>query len=88
MPERIPEVEYDDGEMVRTVPTTKDYIRFKGRSWLVPRAFRGQRVAIRALTTDGQYGVFFGAHAIAKIDLTQKAGIGDVPEQASAMSSN
>jgi len=88
MPECIPEVDYDDGEIVRTVPTTKDYIRFKGRSWLVPRAFRGEHVAIRPLTTDGQYGVYFGAHAIAKIDLTQKAGIGDVPEQVSVMLSN
>ena len=49
MPDRLPEVEYDGHEIVRIVPTTKDYISFKGRPWIVPRAFRGERVAIRPL---------------------------------------
>jgi transposase InsO family protein len=40
MPERVPEVEYDAGEIVRLVPVTKSYIRFKGRLWKVPQAFR------------------------------------------------
>jgi len=86
MPDRLPQVEYDECEIVRTVPTTKDYISFKGRLWKVPQAFRGERVAIRALSTDGQYGIFFGAHQIANIDLTEKQGVGDVSEQVSAMS--
>ena len=30
MPDRLPEVEYDEHEIVRTVRTTKDYISFKG----------------------------------------------------------
>ena len=70
MPARLPEVEYDTGETVRLVPTTKDYIRFEGRLWKVPQAFRGERVAIRPRGPDGHYGVFFGAHQIASIDLT------------------
>jgi hypothetical protein len=86
MPDRPPEVEYDEHEIVRTVPATKDYIRFKGRLWLVPKAFRGERVAIRPLTVDGQYGVFFAAHRIATIDLTNDEGVGHVPEQVSVMS--
>jgi transposase InsO family protein len=86
MPHRLPEVEYDEHEIVRTVPTTKDYIRFKGRPWIVPRAFRGERVAIRPFATDGQYGVFFGAHRIASIDLTNKESVGHVSEQVSTMS--
>jgi len=86
MPERLAEVEYDAGEIVRTVPATKDYISFRGRRWIVPRAFRGERVAIRPLTTDGQYGVFFAAHQIATIDLTNKKSVGHVPEQMSVMS--
>ena len=69
MPKRIPEVEYDEHEIVRTVPTTKDYISFKGRLWKVPQAFRGERVAIRARSPDGRYGIFFGAREIAEIDL-------------------
>src|SRR5437764_11938221 len=31
MPDHLPKVEYDEHEIVRTVPTTKDYISFKGR---------------------------------------------------------
>ncbi len=85
MPDRLPEVEYDEHEVVRIVPQTKDYIQFKGRSWIVPRAFRGERVAIRPLTTEGQYGIFFGAHQIATIDLTTNESVGDVSEHPSVM---
>jgi hypothetical protein len=81
MPDRLPEVEYDEHEIVRSVPTTKDYISFKGRPWIVPRAFRGERVAIRPLDTEHRYGVFFAAHQIATIDLTNNQGVGDVSEQ-------
>jgi len=86
MPDRLPRVEYDSSEIVRTVGTTKAYISFKGRLWKVPQAFCGERLALRPLTTDGQYGVFFGAHQIANIDLTQTKCVGDVSEQVSVMS--
>jgi transposase InsO family protein len=86
MPDRLPQVDYDEHETVRTVPASKDYIRFKGRLWIVPKAFRGERVAIRPLAADGRYGVFFGAHQIATIDLTNNKCIGHVPEQVSVMS--
>jgi len=86
MPTELPRVEYDEREIVRTVPTTKDYISFKGRRWQVPGAFRGERVVIRPLSVDGQHGVFFAAHQIATIDLTTGESVGDVPEQVSAMS--
>jgi transposase InsO family protein len=86
MPDRIATVEYDEGETLRTVPTTKDYIRFKGRHFKVPQAFRGERVAIRPLTIDGRFGIFFAAHQIATIDLTTNQCVGDVSEQVSVMS--
>jgi transposase InsO family protein len=86
MPDRLPEIEYGQYEVVRAVPTTKDYIRFKGQHWIVPRAFRGERVAIRPLNTDGRYGIFFAAHQIATIDLTNNEGVGDDSEQVSVMS--
>jgi transposase InsO family protein len=69
MPERLPKADYAVDDIVRTVPDSKDYIRFKGRLWKVPQAFRGERVAIRPLRTDGCYGVFFASHQIAAIDL-------------------
>jgi transposase InsO family protein len=86
MPERLSTVEYDDGEIVRRVGTTKAYVSFKGRLWKVPEAFCGETVAIRPRTADGQYGIFFAAHQIATIDLTQPKSVGDVPEQPSVMS--
>lgn len=86
LPERLAQVEYDEHEIVRSVSTTKDYISFKGRLWKVPQAFRGERVAIRPLTTDGRFGVFFAAHQIATIDLTKPQCVGHVSEQVSVMS--
>jgi transposase InsO family protein len=86
MPDRMPSVEYDAHDIVRSVPLTKDYISFKGRHWIVPRAFRGERVAVRPLTVDGRYGIFFGAHQIASIDLTSNECVGHVSEQVSVMS--
>ena len=86
MPDRLPEVEYDQHEIVRTVPTTKDYISFKARLWKVPQAFCGERLAIRPLSCDGRYGIFFAAHQIATIDLTSNQSVGDVSEQVSVMS--
>ena len=86
MPDRPPTVEYDEHEIVRTVPLTKDYVSFKGRLWKVPQAFRGERLAVRPLTTDGLYGIFFAAHQIATIDLTRPKSVGHVSEQVSAMS--
>jgi transposase InsO family protein len=86
LPSRLPAVEYDTGEILRLAPTTKDYIRFKGRLWKVPQAFRGERLAIRPHGRDGLYGIFFGAHQIASIDLTINDSVSDVPEQVSAIS--
>jgi len=71
MPDRLPEVVYDDGEIVRRVPD-KAYISFKGTLWKVPQAFCGERVAVRPLSTDGRYGVFFASYQIAIIDLTSQ----------------
>lgn len=85
-PERLPRVEYDAREIVRTVSSTKAYVSFRGRLWKVPQAFRGEHVAIRPRTVDGQYGVFFASHQIAQIDLTKPKSVSDVSEQLSAMS--
>ncbi len=68
------------------LPATKAYVSFKGRLWKVPKAFCGERLAIRPLDRDGHYGAFFGAHHIATINLTNKQSVSDVSEQVSAMS--
>jgi transposase InsO family protein len=86
MPDRLPSAEYDQHEIVRSVSSTKSYIRFKGQLWKVPQAFRGERLAIRPLTVDGKYGIYFGAHQVASIDLTNQPSVGHVSEQVSTMS--
>ncbi len=70
MPETLSELEYGPADIVRRVGTTKAYVSFRGKAWKVPQAFRGERVAIRPRSTDGHYGIFFGANRIATIDLT------------------
>ena len=86
MPARIPQIEYPEGEIVRTVGTTKAYVSFKGQLWKVPQALRSERVAIRPRSIDGRFGIFFGARQIAAIDLTKSQSVSDVSEQVSAMS--
>jgi transposase InsO family protein len=69
MPDKLPEVEYGEGETVRKVPPQKPRISFKGRSWFVSKAFMGETVAIRPQEVDGTYGIYFGANLIKTIDL-------------------
>lgn len=86
MPDHLPAIEYDEGDIVRRVSSTKAYVSFKGRFWKVPRAFCGERLAIRPLSGDGHFGIFFAAYHIATIDLTGQKSVGHVSEQVSAMS--
>ena len=71
MPRKLPEPDYLPGDVVRRVGTTKGYISFNGRLWRVCDAFRGERVAVRPLAEDGQFGIFFGARKIASLDLRE-----------------
>jgi putative transposase len=84
MPSELPKVDYDSDQIVRRVSVR--HISFKGQLWKVPRAFCGERLAIRPLSRDGAFGVFFGSWQVAKIDLTRNKSVGDVSEQVSAMS--
>jgi hypothetical protein len=84
MPKELPTVEYDDGEIVRTVATTSSTISFRGQRWRMPQAFQGERVAIRPKQTDGLFDVCFGANKIAEIDLNKPVSY--VSEQVSTMS--
>jgi transposase InsO family protein len=86
MPSHPPQPHYDTGDIVRTVSTTKARLRFNGQLWRVPKAFCGERLALRPLNRDGLYGVFFASHQVGAIDLTNPKSVCDVPEQVSAMS--
>lgn len=70
-PHKLAEPDYEEGTITRQVSTTKSYVAFRGRYWKVPDAFQGERLAIRPLQQDGQFGVYFASHHIATIDLTE-----------------
>jgi transposase InsO family protein len=85
MPDKLPEIEYAEGEIVRRV-SVDPHISFKNRRWRVAKAFCGQRLAIRPKDRDGLYGIFFGSRQVGEIDLTDDKSVSDVSEQVSAMS--
>lgn len=68
MPSRMPVIEYDTHDIVRKIPKTDPFVSFKGKAWRVPKAFKGETVAIRQTNND-IYDVCFGATKIAQIDL-------------------
>ncbi|WP_165076172.1 IS481 family transposase [Paludisphaera rhizosphaerae] len=67
-PESPPVWEYGPTDAVRKV-SDDGTISFKGRESTLSKAFRGERVAIRPTPEDGVFGVYFGVHPIAQIDL-------------------
>ena len=69
MPDTLPEVEYDSDEITRKVDRTNAHISVNGRKWKLPKAFRGETVALRPRQPDGLLAVCFGANQIATIDL-------------------
>jgi transposase InsO family protein len=70
-PETLPPVEYAPGEELRRVQQT-GLIYFRGREVSVPKAFKGEFVAVRPTATDGLYHVCFLANKIATIDLRKE----------------
>jgi hypothetical protein len=56
-------------DIIRRVGKTKAYISFKGKLWKVPRAFQGEKLAIRPLNIEGRYTINFATTPIAEIDL-------------------
>lgn len=69
LPSKLREPEYEEGTIVRRASVQKANFRFAKRRWHAPEAFRGELLAIRPLTIDGEFGVFFGALQIACINL-------------------
>ena len=70
LPEKLPQVEYATGEIIRKLSFNKATIAFKSKNWNVPRAFQGEYLAIRPHDSDGIFGIYFGANLIKTIDLT------------------
>jgi transposase InsO family protein len=69
LPSKLCEPEYEEGAILRRAGSVKANIRFGKRRWHMPDAFCGELLAVRPLDTDGKFGVFFGAHQIACINM-------------------
>jgi transposase InsO family protein len=67
-PERLPQVEYPDGAIVRKVERN-GIITYHNQGYFVGEAFRGLQVALRPTTTDGVFEVYFLHQKIASLDL-------------------
>lgn len=68
-PERLPEIEYGPGDIVRKVQQ-KGSLSYNGKSYKIPKAFYGQKVALRPRAEeDGIIDVFFCQQKITTIDL-------------------
>lgn len=86
MPTKEPRVVYDEGEITRSVRRSHGKIGFMGRKWAVPRAFHGERLAIRPTGQDGIYGLYFASYRVGEIDLTTYKPVRYVSEQVSTIS--
>ncbi len=67
-PARLPAIEYPPGDSVRKVQQ-KGRIHFRGREFLVSRAFVGEPVALRA-AADGVWEVYYCHQRVGHVDLT------------------
>jgi len=69
-PEALPGLEYATGDAVRKVQHG-GIVLYGGRRWRVGKAFRGEPVGVRATGVDGVVEVWYGAQAIATLDLRE-----------------
>src|SRR5882672_3327588 len=67
-PEQLPPIEYGPDDGVRKVQA-EGWISFQGHDIRVPRALRGERVAVRPINIDGLYEVYFCHQLVAEVDL-------------------
>lgn len=69
LPRDLPPLAYAGETILRRVPKARAQVSFKGRLWSVPKAFRGEQLAIRPTQAAETFGVYFGANKVAEIDL-------------------
>jgi transposase InsO family protein len=67
-PEALPSWEYGPSDLVRKV-SCDGTISFRGHPLDLGKAFRGERVAVRPTVADGVFGIYFGVHEVAQLDL-------------------
>lgn len=69
-PERLPAFEYGPGDQVRKVQA-EGWISYRNREYHLPKAFRGECVALRHTLQERVMDVFFGPQRIAQISLKE-----------------
>ncbi len=72
-PDRLPPIEYDSRDMVRTVWNAR--IHLHGRLWRVGRAFEGHPVGVRPTMVDGVFEVYFGQILVKRLDARENRGV-------------
>jgi hypothetical protein len=64
-------IEYAPDDKVRKVQQG-GFISYVGRQYRVPKAFYGERIAVRPTATDGLYDVYFCNQRIAQLDVKEQ----------------
>jgi transposase InsO family protein len=67
-PTHLPAIEYAPGDQIRKVDK-EGHISFRGRPWLVSRAFVGEPVGLRAVA-DGVWDIYYCHQRVGKVDVT------------------
>lgn len=67
-PEHLPDVVYLDSDDIYQV-NLNGMIQFQGREWKVTKGLIKERVAVRPLTTDGEFGIYYGGLKLREINL-------------------
>jgi len=67
----LPPIEYAPDDQVRKVQQG-GWISYKGREYRIPKAFYGQRVAVRPTVSDGLYDVYFCHQKIALLNVKEQ----------------
>jgi hypothetical protein len=69
-PERLPPIEYGEGDIVRKADKEGD-ISFKGHRLRLGRPFRGELIAVRPTAEDGVFSIHFCTRRIGTVDLRE-----------------
>lgn len=70
--EQLPELEYGSGDIVRKVQG-KGELSYKGKLYVLGKAFSGYPVALRKTRSDDSLEVYFGVHLVASISLKESS---------------
>lgn len=69
--DNLPAIEYAADDQVRKVQQG-GWISYQGKEYAVPKAFYGQRVAVRPTITDGLYSVYYCNQKIAQLNVKEQ----------------